>query len=360
MNLLIPLSLWESFYGMLSAMMQPLYWAVSGLVVLFFRLFSPILGHDGFAWALAIICLTVSVRTLLIPLFVRQINTSRSMQLIQPKVAELQKRYGSDRERLGQETMKLYKEEGVNPTASCLPLLLQMPIFLSLFRVLEGVASGHVRGHFFKVNPDLVSSLQNASIFGAGLAKRVFPITPFGATQVVGIVLVISMVGVLFVTQLQLLRKNMPPEALVGPMAQQQKMMLYLFPAIYLFSATVIPIGVLIYWLASNLWTLGQQYLLIRNNPAPNTPAYLEWEERMRAHGKDPEAVMAARLAKRRKTVKAPRQPAEGSESKGDRVRIERQAVTRQTVVRPDQTERADGGGRAQPVRKSRAARKKR
>ncbi len=103
------------------------------------------------------------------------------------------------------------------------------------------------------------------------------------------------MTGILFVTQLQLMRKNMPPEALTGPMAQQQKMMLYMFPAIYAIGGVSIPIGVLIYWLTTNLWTMGQQYLLIHNNPAPGTPAYVDWEERMRAKGLDPDAIAAKR-----------------------------------------------------------------
>ena len=86
---------------------------------------------------LSIIGLTLTVRAALIPLFVKQIKSSRNMQLIQPKVKELQKKYGHDRERLAQETMKLYKESGTNPFASCLPILIQMPIFLALFRLLD-------------------------------------------------------------------------------------------------------------------------------------------------------------------------------------------------------------------------------
>ena len=91
----------------------------------------------GAAWALSIIGLTLVIRAALIPLFVKQIKSSRNMQLIQPKVKELQKKYGHDRERLAQETMKLYKDSGTNPFASCLPILLQMPIFFALFRLLD-------------------------------------------------------------------------------------------------------------------------------------------------------------------------------------------------------------------------------
>ena len=346
-DLFVSLNLWDGFMSVLSSMMQPLYWAVSGLLVFFHWVFTPLLGADsGWNWALAIVMLTVTIRTLLIPLFVKQINSARNMQLMQPKVAELQKKYGHDREKLGQETMKLYQEEGVNPMASCLPLLIQMPILIALFRVLQGVADGHIRGTWLKNAPELVDSLQNATIFGARIAGTVFPITPFGATQVVGIILVIAMVGTFFVTQLQLQRKNMPPEALTGQAAQMQKMMLYFFPIIYAVSGVVVPIGVLLYWLTSNLWTMGQQGLLIRNNPAPNTPAYIDWEERMLAKGRDPEAIVLERAAKRRKNkTKEPltsrlQTAAEGAgtsststaETETEAPKIVRQQVTRQTV----------------------------
>ena len=360
------------FYDFLSSLMQPLYWVVSGLVVFFHRVFTPLFGADnGWTWALAIVSLTVVIRTLLIPLFVKQINSARNMQLLQPKTAELQKKYGHDREKLGQETMKLYQSEGVNPMASCLPLLLQMPIFLALFRVLEGASSGNVRGHFFKENPHLVESLQHSEIFGgAGLADRMLPFFPFGSTQVVAIVLVILMVGVFWVTQVQLMRKNMPPESQVGQAAQMQKMMLYVFPVIYAMSAIVIPIGVLVYWLTSNVWTLAQQAILIRNNPAPNTPAYIDWEERMLKKGKDPQAIVHARAEKRRRNKKNPTattsRTVKGStatdavetapEATEETPKITRQQVTRQTV-------RTDEAGRRivqrQQPRQSRAARKK-
>ena len=133
---------------------------VSGILVLAHNLFAPIFGTDsGWTWTLAIVMLTVIIRIALIPLFVKQIKSSRSMQLLQPQVRELQKKYGHDRERLGRETMKLYKDNNANPLSSCLPLLLQMPIFLALFRVLDGVARTNdagepiVRGYWLEQTP---------------------------------------------------------------------------------------------------------------------------------------------------------------------------------------------------------------
>lgn len=353
----------DAFMGFGSAIMQPIYWAVSGLIVLAHKLWAPVFGaNSGLTWVLSIVSLVIVIRTLLIPIFVKQINSARDMQLIQPKVKVLQEKYGNDRERLGQETMKLYREEGVNPAASCLPVLLQMPIFLALFRVLEGAARNPIvpRGTFFKNNPELVQSLHDATFLGAGLAKRFLPASPFGANQIMALVLIVLMTGILFIQQKELMVRNMPPEALTGPMAQQQKMMLYMFPVIYAVSGVSIPIGVLIYWLTTNIWTLVQQYILIHNNPTPNTPAYVDWEERMRAKGLDPDKIQADRRAKRRRTKGMPvTAPAVVDEEAGGRPAVARQGVTRQTVRKT-----ADGTAqqvvrRQQPARQPREKRKK-
>ena len=335
--LLVPLAFWD----FLNSIMTPLYGAVSGILVAAHALWAPIFGSGmGLTWVMSIVSLTVVIRTLLIPLFVKQINSARNMQLVQPKLKALQDKHGADREKLGQETMKLYKEEGVNPAASCLPLLLQMPIFFALFNVLNGVArNGQAVGYFFEKNPDLAKSLQASDVFGAKLAGMFFPVSPFGATQITALVLMLGMTGVLFMTQLQLMSKNMPPEALTGPFAQQQKMMLYFFPVIYLVTGVSIPVGVLVYWLTSNLWTLGQQYLLIHNNPTPNTPAYIEWEERMIRKGKDPKMIQAERIAKRQKRPMTLPAPGVVSTTSDDgptdgKPTVRRQQVQRQQIQR--------------------------
>lgn len=295
--LLIPMAIWDPFVSIGSAIMQPLYWVVSGILVLFHRLWSPVFGDDsGWTWALSIVSLTIVIRVALIPLFVKQIKSSRAMQLLQPKVRELQKKYGHDREKLGAETMKLYKENNANPLASCLPLLLQSPIFIALFRVLDGAArldaNGNpiARGHWLKINPDLVESLNSATIFNARISDTFMKVgfaNGINSVHIVTLVLIIFMTATLFVTQLQLMRKNMPAEALTGPFAQQQKIMLYLFPLIFAVGGINFPVGVLIYWFTSNLWTMGQQFYVIRRNPAPGTPAYDAWEERRKSKGKD-------------------------------------------------------------------------
>ena len=255
------------------AIMAPLYFLISLVLSGFHRVFGAVFGADaGITWVLSIIGLTLVVRASLIPLFVKQIKSSRNMQLIQPKVRELQKKYGHDRERLGQETMKLYKDSGTNPFAACLPLIVQMPIFIALFRTINSAANGHAKG---VLTPDQADSLSQAKIFGAHIADAFTKVSGDSATQVkvLAAVLVIAMTATTFLTQRQLMTQNMPADALQGQYAQQQKMLLYVLPLVFAVGGIAFPIGVLIYWTTSNLWTMGQQFYVIRNNPAPGTPA---------------------------------------------------------------------------------------
>ena len=306
--LLTTLGIWDSLSAFGNAIMTPLYWVVSGLLVLFHFLWSPLLGDgSGWTWVLSIISLTVTIRVALIPLFVRQIHSSRNLQLLQPQMRELQKKWGHDRERLGQETMKLYKEQGVNPAASCLPLILQMPIFFALFHVLNGAANSRPSGTWLVNRPDLVTSLHDATVFGARVSDKFLPLdNGFGGVQILTVILIVLMTITLFITQLQLMRKNMPAEALTGPMAQQQKIMLYMFPLIFAVGGVNFPVGVLIYWLTSNLWTMAQQFYVIRRNPAPNTPAYAAWEARQTAKGKE---IVAPQIRSNKRTATLEKEP---------------------------------------------------
>jgi YidC/Oxa1 family membrane protein insertase len=259
----------------------PLYYAISGVMLAWHWLFSHI-GLDaegGASWALSIIGLTLVIRAALIPLFVKQINASRNMQLIQPKVKELQKKYGHDRERLAQETMKLYKDSGTNPFASCLPIILQMPIFFTLFRLIDQAAK-HGKAHGF-LTAAQAQQFGDAKLFGKlPLASSFTDSGGLVSVQVVAAILVLAMTATTFTTQRQLMAKNMPADALTGPYAQQQKMLLYILPVVFAVGGIAFPIGVLLYWTTSNLWTMGQQFYVIRNNPAPGTEAARLKEER--------------------------------------------------------------------------------
>ncbi len=269
----------------MDTVLTPLYFVVSWIMMGWHWLFSELIGfgHSGVNWTLSIVGLVVVIRVLLIPLFVRQIKSQRKMQILQPKLREIQKKYKGDRERLQQETMKLYKDTGTNPFASCMPILLQAPVLFALFRVLDGIAKDVPRGAF-KSNEDLFLSVQGAEVFGVRIIDSFLDNDdPTMRTQTVAIVMIAIMVATQFTTQLQIMRKNMPKEALEGPFAQQQKVLLYVLPLVFAFSGVYFPLGTVLYWLVSNLWTMGQQLYVIRRMPAPGTDAERAHQERLAA-----------------------------------------------------------------------------
>ena len=265
--------------------LTPLYYAISAVLLGWHWFFSLFLPYDGGAsWVLSIVGLTVVVRAALIPLFVKQINASRNMQLIQPKVKELQKKYGHDREKLAQETMALYRESGTNPFASCLPLLVQSPIFIALFRLLDQAAKNTTANGF--MTQEQAESFGNAKLFGTIPISDTFLGTDQASVKILAGLLVIAMTATTFTTQRQLMTKNMPKDAMTGPYAQQQKMLLYVLPVVFAVGGIAFPIGVLVYWTTTNLWTMGQQFYVIRRNPAPGTLAFEAKQHRDRAKGR--------------------------------------------------------------------------
>jgi YidC/Oxa1 family membrane protein insertase len=220
-------------------------------------------------------------------------------------VRELQKKYGHDREKLAQETMALYRETGTNPFASCLPILLQMPIFLSLFRLIDNASKGNKKG---VLTDTQVHQLESAKIFGAHIADKFTGANVATNVQILAGILVVAMTATTFLTQRQLMSKNMPADALTGPYARQQKMLLYILPLVFAIGGIAFPIGVLLYWTTSNLWTMGQQFYVIRNNPAPNTAAFKAKQERDRAKAAKHGTVLVEEAVEAEPEKPAPRQ----------------------------------------------------
>jgi YidC/Oxa1 family membrane protein insertase len=295
--------------------LAPLYYAVSAILLAWHWFFSLFMDPtSGGAWVLSIIGLTLVVRAALIPLFVKQIKSSRNMQLIQPKVKELQKKYGHDRERLAQESMALYKETGTNPFSACLPLLVQTPVFIALFRLLDqaykhGTANGFM-------TPAQAASLGHAKLFGTIPISATF-LKPYAANsdvkilgvQVLAAILVVAMTVTTFTTQRQLMSKNMPADAMSGQYAQQQKLLLYVLPVVFAVGGIAFPIGVLFYWTTTNLWTMGQQFYVIRRNPAPGTPAFDAKVARDRSKGRTVELSQELAVEEAHGDVRPPEQP---------------------------------------------------
>ncbi|MFV0252929.1 MAG: membrane protein insertase YidC [Beutenbergiaceae bacterium] len=271
--------------------LYPLKWVVAQIMVGAHTLLTDVLGMDpegGWSWVLSIVALVVVIRILLIPLFVRQIKASRGMQLVQPELQKLQKKYKgktdpASRQAMQQEMMAIYKEGGTSPFASCLPILAQAPIFFALFRVLyslEPIAAGNYpRDSIGPLTMDVAAQAEASTIFGASLSST-FLNSDLINVKIICAVLVIIMSATTLLTQRQLTMKNMPQSALDNPMARQQRILMYILPLVFAFSGVNFPIGVLLYWTTSQLWTMGQQWWVIRNNPTPGSEAERQYLER--------------------------------------------------------------------------------
>ena len=268
--------------GFLDPILGPLYTAVSWIIVQFHSLYSQFFNPDGgWAWGLAIVSLVILVRACMIPLTIKQTKSMRAMQALQPRLKVIQDRYKGDRQKLAEEQMKLYKEAGANPASSCLPLLIQSPFFMSLYGVLSNVAHGKTVG---VINQTLLNSATKAHIFGAPLSAS-FVHSTLTSVKIVTAIMILTMCFTQFLTTRQLMTKNVDL-TVKTPYMQQQKMMMYVFPVIYIFFGINMPVGVLIYMVTSNLWTLGQQLVIIRQNPTPGSIAFKQRQERLKAAGK--------------------------------------------------------------------------
>jgi len=265
----------------MGSILNPLYNAVSWVMITFHDLLS-FTNNEDLQWSVGIIGLVVLIRIILIPLFVKQIKSQRALTALQPHMKAIQKKYKDDRQKQSEEMMKLYKEHKTNPFASCFPILAQAPIFFALFTVLNGISQN--KSHGFLKGEYLISA-QQANFFGAPLSGT-FLGTSDGGTKLVAILLIAFMSATTFTTQRQLMVKGMPKmDSSNNMMLQQQKIMLYLFPIIFAVTGVNFPIGVLIYWSTTNLWTWGQQFYVIKRNPTPGSPAYEELQKKKASKG---------------------------------------------------------------------------
>jgi YidC/Oxa1 family membrane protein insertase len=284
----------------------PIEWLVAWIMYLFHQAFTAI-GMDpasGWTWALSIVGLVVVMRAAMIPLFYKQIMASRKMQQIQPELQKIQKKYKGksdpeSRQALTQETMELYKKEGTNPFSSCLPILVQSPFFFGLFRVLNGmdeVAAGTMKS-IGPITQSVAEQFEQATIFGASLSATFLGSDSINV-KIVTSILIVLMSATTFTTQRQLMTKNMPASALDNPFAKQQKLLLYVLPLVFAVSGVNFPIGVLIYWFTTNVWSMCQQFYVIRRMPAPGSAAERAYHARLEKKGKPiPGAATAAAKA---------------------------------------------------------------
>jgi YidC/Oxa1 family membrane protein insertase len=253
--------------------LNPLYTAVAWVMAQIHTGLSLVLpSTSGEAWFLTIILLVVFMRLLLVPLFVKQMHSMRKMSALTPQLQELRKKYKGDKQTLNEETMRLYRENGVNPLGGCLPLVAQLPVFFALFNVLRGIADWKSGPTPYGLSESVVKSAQNANIFGAHISDKVlFTGTmqvPLHAKIVILCFVLISVVTT-FMTVRQSTKRGMTPQMTPdNPMAASQKYMAYIVP-FFALSGLYWAFGLVLYWVTTNVWTLGQQWVLFKRYPAP-------------------------------------------------------------------------------------------
>ncbi|MCB0940291.1 MAG: membrane protein insertase YidC [Mycobacterium sp.] len=258
------------------------YYPVSGIMWLWYKLFALILGPSNFfAWALSVMFLVFSLRALLYKPFVRQIRTTRQMQELQPQIKALQKKYGKDRQRMALEMQKLQREHGFNPILGCLPMLAQIPVFLGLYHVLRSfnrttggfgqphltVAENRATGNYV-FSPTDVGHFLDANLFGAPIGAFMtqhsgldaFTIFSRPAVVAVGVpLMLLAGIATYFNSRASVARQS--PEAAANPQtAMMNKLALYVFPLGVIVGGPFLPIAIIIYWVSNNIWTFGQQH----------------------------------------------------------------------------------------------------
>jgi len=275
---------------------------ILGIHAVLGSLFGP---DSGWAWGLSIVVLVMVIRLLLVPLFVKQVHAQRKMAQHAPQLQELRKKYKNDKQKLQEETMKFYKENGVNPLAGCLPMIPQMIIFFALFQVLRAITTWKVGAKPpYGLSVNAVASAKATKIFGVHLYdKLLLPHSPDLHTwgSIVIIVTVALSAATTFMTVRQttkrgLMQPSVDPD---NPMAQSQKIMQYIVP---FFSLTGLywQYGLVLYWVSTNVWTLCQQHIMFRNwapEPAAAAAGGTATVKPSRPAGTRPSAAAGGRAA---------------------------------------------------------------
>jgi YidC/Oxa1 family membrane protein insertase len=244
--------------------------AFSPLISLFEAVLVFIHGHTAASWGLAIVGLTVVVRAVMLPLTFSQFRSMRKMQLAAPELKALKEKYKDDKQRQNEEMMKLYREKGVNPFASCLPLALQLPVFISLFYMLRTDLKKHICGSALKAHGIVTAkAIEKATCSEVAphsqAAKFLFiPDITAKATGIVLVVLIVLYLASQIVSTLLMSASAEP----------SQRWMMLGLPLLFVLFLYRYPAGLLLYWVTTNLWTIGQGFLVRRSiGPPPPPPA---------------------------------------------------------------------------------------
>ena len=276
---------------MFDAILHPFAWAISYVWVWIHDLLV-LLGMSsgsGMAWVLSIVLLTILVRIAIIPLFLKQIRSSRAMQAIQPEMRKIQEKYKGkkdqvSRQKMMEETQALQRKHKVSPFASCLPMLVQMPVLFGMYRAIIAVSSisagtytyrGEATDHLGPLTASVSEEIVNSTVFGVPLSHTLRE--SFGQPSVVAVFVaaIVLMVALQFFSMRLSFSRNMPDMG-DNPMAQSQRSMMYVMPLMFIFSGAFFQMGVVIYTVTASFWALGQSLWTIKVMPTPGSPAYAE------------------------------------------------------------------------------------
>ena len=276
---------------MFDAMLHPFAWAISYVWVWIHDLLV-LLGMSsgsGIAWVLSIVLLTVLVRIAIIPLFLKQIRSSRAMQAIQPEMRKIQEKYKGkkdqvSRQKMMEETQALQRKHKVSPFASCLPMLVQMPVLFGMYRAIIAVSSisagtytyrGEATDHLGPLTASVSEEIVNSTVFGVPLSHTLRE--SFGQPSVVAVFVaaIVLMVALQFFSMRLSFSRNMPDMG-DNPMAQSQRTMMYIMPAMFIVSGAFFQMGVVIYTVTASFWALAQSFWTIKVMPTPGSPAYAD------------------------------------------------------------------------------------
>ena len=276
---------------MFDAILHPFAWAISYVWVWIHDLLV-LLGMSsgsGMAWVLSIVLLTILVRIAIIPLFLKQIRSSRAMQAIQPEMRKIQEKYKGkkdqvSRQKMMEETQALQRKHKVSPFASCLPMLVQMPVLFGMYRAIIAVSSisagtymyrSEAADHLGPLTESVSTEIVNSTVFGAPLSRTLREST--GDPLIVGVFVtaIILMVALQFFSMRLSFQRNMPDLG-NNPMAQSQRSMMYVMPLMFIFSGAFFQMGVVIYTVTASFWALAQSLWTIKVMPTPGSPAYAD------------------------------------------------------------------------------------
>lgn len=273
---------WGWFYKILT----PVEWLMTQVMALFHKLFVLIgMNEIGFSWVLSIVFLVLVVHACIFPAFIKSIKGMRNMQAIAPKMKKIQQKYkgkndSASKEAMQREMMKLYQENNANPAGSCLPMMIQGPAFMSIWYTLS-VIPFIARGKHAALGAFDVATAQQfvkTHVFGVGVSDTFMTVQAGG--KVVIVIFVILMCAAMWYMQFNNIRKNLPPESKQGPQYTMQKLMMWGFPLIYVFSAFALPFAMLVYWLVNNIMNMLRSIWQVYAFPTPGSPAAEEKEER--------------------------------------------------------------------------------